>query len=454
MAGAELSLQLAQRGIPIRLFEMKRVRPTPAQVSHDMAELVCSNSFRADQMENAVGAIKAEMRMVGSWLMSVADRCSVPAGGALAVDRHRFSAMVTELLTRHPLIEVREEEVTELVGPDAPETVVATGPLTSPALSESIRRATGSDKLYFYDAIAPIVSAESIDRDIVFEASRWNKGTADYLNCPMNEQQYSEFIAAVCAAEKVHPRDFEEERFFEGCLPIEVLASRGKDALRFGCMKPVGLDDPRTGRWPHAVVQLRAETRSRSAFNLVGFQTRMKWGAQRQVFRMIPGLEAAEFLRFGSIHRNTYLDAPRLLDYGLRLRSQPNLRFAGQITGVEGYVESTACGLNLALMMLGERAGLEVMPPETSTLGALHRHILGQERDDGAHVPSNIHWGMVPPLPGRHRKSERKRMLGERAIRDASAWWTDLEPRLPPLTHPIGLPADAPHRGDAFPAMS
>jgi methylenetetrahydrofolate--tRNA-(uracil-5-)-methyltransferase len=437
LAGAELALQLAQRGIPVRLLEMKRHSRTPAQVSDHLAELVCSNSFRAASTDNAVGAIKEEMRRLGSVLMRVADRCAVPAGGALAVDRERFAGRVTELLCSHPCIEVEDRELTELPAADAPTTVIATGPLTSSRLSESIRAATGADKLYFYDAIAPIVAADSVDRAVVFEASRWGKGTADYLNCPLDRDQYHRFVGAVLEAEKVTTKDFEEERFFEGCLPIEVMAARGPDTLRFGCMKPVGLDDPRTGRWAHAVVQLRAENREKTAYNLVGFQTRMKWGAQREVFRSIPGLEGAEFLRFGSIHRNTYLDSPRLLDEGLRLRTQPNLRFAGQITGVEGYVESMACGLNLALSLLAERSGHSAVPPATSTLGALHRHILGWERVHDQHTPSNVHWGMVPRLEGRYPKAERKRRMGDRAVADAEAWFAQLSTVLPPVVHPV-----------------
>jgi methylenetetrahydrofolate--tRNA-(uracil-5-)-methyltransferase len=433
LAGSELALQLAKRGVPVRIFEKKRRAPTPAQVSKDFAELVCSNSFRAASLDNAVGAIKEEMRVLGSEIMEVADACAVPAGGALAVDRERFAAEITRRLHFQPNIEIVEEEVTSL--PESGETVVATGPLTGEALSRAIARATGAEKMYFYDAIAPIIAADSVDRDLVFEASRWGKGTADYLNCPMDEAAYQGFLEAVRAAEKVTPRDFEEERFFEGCLPIEVMAARGPETLRYGCMKPVGLDDPRTGRWPHAVVQLRAENAEETAYNMVGFQTRMKWGAQKEVFRQIPGLHSAEFLRFGSIHRNTYIDSPSLLDEGLRLKSAPHLRFAGQITGVEGYVESTACGLNLAMIMLGERAGLpSSLPPPESALGALHRHVLGADRIDDRHVPSNVHWGMVPRLKVRAKKAERKRMMGERAIAACRAWWTARGPLLAPGT--------------------
>ncbi|HJL41177.1 MAG TPA: methylenetetrahydrofolate--tRNA-(uracil(54)-C(5))-methyltransferase (FADH(2)-oxidizing) TrmFO [Myxococcales bacterium LLY-WYZ-16_1] len=435
LAGAELSLQLARRGIPVRLFEMKPHRRTPAQVSDGYAELVCSNSFRANSIENAVGAIKEEMRIAGSVLMQIADECAVPAGGALAVDRERFSAEVTRVLEAEPDIEVYNREVTELPSSEeVADVVVATGPLTSPTLSESIRMAAGgAEKLYFYDAIAPIVAADSIDESVVFRASRYGKGEgADYLNCPLDAEDYARFIADLDAAEKVTPRAFEEAKYFEGCLPIEVMAARGPDTLRFGCMKPVGLDDPRTGRRPHAVVQLRAENREGTAYNLVGFQTRLKWSAQKEVFRRIPGLENAEFLRFGSIHRNTYLDAPRLLDRANRLKGVPHVRFAGQITGVEGYVESTASGLLLGLRMAAERLGIEfVEPPAASAMGALHRHVRGEDRlERDPHVPSNVHWGMVPALPGRVPKKERKRRYGERAVEEFGSWWRGL-----PLTN-------------------
>ncbi|MCB9645749.1 MAG: methylenetetrahydrofolate--tRNA-(uracil(54)-C(5))-methyltransferase (FADH(2)-oxidizing) TrmFO [Deltaproteobacteria bacterium] len=431
LAGCEAALQLAGRGIPVRLFEMKPTQRTEAQVSDTLAELVCSNSFRGAGLESAVGAIKVELRAAGSRLMAIADQTQVPAGGALAVDRERFSAAVTAEVEGHPLIEVVHAAVDAVPGPDASdEVIIATGPLTATALAADIQaRCGGAERLYFYDAIAPIVDAESIDTSIAFAASRYGKGEGDdYLNCPMDRETYERFVAAVLAAEKVTPRAFEEAKYFEGCLPIEVMAERGQDTLRYGCMKPVGLPDPSTGKIPWAVVQLRPENRDRTAYNMVGFQTRMKWGPQAEVLRMIPGLERAEFLRMGSIHRNTYLDSPRLLDAQLRLQSDPHISFAGQITGVEGYVESTACGFLVGLMVAARRMGTTLpLPPSTSTLGALREHVLGLNMPEGTekhgHVPSNIHWGLLPALPGRVPKKERKRRYGERAVADAAAWW-------------------------------
>jgi len=430
LAGTEAALQLADRGVEVDLHEMKPSKRTPAQVADGFAELVCSNSFRGAALENAVGAIKEEMRRVGGRLIRIGDACAVPAGGALAVDRDRFSAEVTRVVQAHPKIRVMPGEVTDLPPPeDEVETIVATGPLTSDALATAIRQAcSGHDRLYFYDAIAPIVAADSIDESIAFRASRYGKGDGDdYVNCPLDRDQYEAFVSQLLESDRVTPRPFEEDRFFEGCLPIEVMAGRGRETLRFGCMKPVGLDDPRTGRWPHAVVQLRAENRERTSYNLVGFQTRLKWGPQKDLIRSIPGLENAEVLRFGSIHRNTYLDAPTLLDESFRLKGRPNLSFAGQITGVEGYVESMACGLLVALMIADRLQGRDFRPPpETTTLGALYRHVLGLDRaagEDRGHVPSNVHWGMVAPLPGRVPKREKKTKLGERAVRDIEAWW-------------------------------
>ena len=437
LAGCEVTLQLAERGIPVRLFEMKPHQRTPAQVADDYAELVCSNSFRSASLENAVGVIKEEMRRAGGHLIRLADETKVPAGDALAVDRKIFGARVTERVRRHPNVEVVERALEHLPSPEeAEDVVIATGPLTAPALAEAIAAEVGdASKLYFYDAIAPIVAADSIDTTIAYRASRYGKGDgADYLNCPLDRAQYAAFLEAVIAAEKVVPHAFEEAKYFEGCLPIEVMAERGPETLRFGCMKPVGLDDPRTGRWPYAVVQLRPEDVDHAAYNLVGFQTRMKWGDQLRVFRMIPGLQDAEFLRMGQIHRNTYLDAPAVLDAELRLRSRPNVRFAGQITGVEGYVESIASGLLVGWMVAARRLGRDfTLPPVTTTLGALHAHTLGTRRalEEGKaakHLPSNIHWGLLPPLAeppaGKKRdgKRDRKRLYGERALADLDAW--------------------------------
>jgi methylenetetrahydrofolate--tRNA-(uracil-5-)-methyltransferase len=432
LAGCEAALQLAARGIEVRLFEMKPSKRTPAQVSDHYAELVCSNSFRGAGLDSAVGVIKEEMRRIGGRLIRFADEAKVPAGGALAVDRDRFSALVTEAVKREPKIEIVSKEITVLPAEgEVEDLVIATGPLTSPELARSLEALCGGrERLYFYDAIAPIVSADSIDMGPVFRASRYDKGDGDdYLNCPMDRAGYEAFIDAVLAAEKVGSHDFEEARYFEGCLPIEVMAERGRDTLRFGPMKPVGLRDPKTGKEAHAVVQLRAENLDRTAYNLVGFQTRMKWGPQAEVFRMIPGLESAEFLRMGSVHRNTYVDSPALLDEELRLKTSRNVRFAGQITGVEGYVESTACGLLVALMIASRRlrGRALVVPPKTTALGALYGHVLGLDRTPGAqkagHVPSNIHWGLCPALDGRAAKRDRKRIYGERALNDLDAWW-------------------------------
>ncbi len=434
LAGAEVALQLGDRGIDVVLHEMKPAKRTPAQVSDHLAELVCSNSFRSSSLENAVGLIKEEMRILGGRLIRIADAHRVPAGDALAVDRELFARAVTAAIEEHPRIRVAHEEVTSV--PEAVDVVIATGPLTSPPLAEAIGQRCG-DALYFYDAIAPIVSAESIDFDIAFEASRYGKGgSADYVNLPMDRATYERFVASVNAAEKLPLHEFEEARFFEGCLPIEVMAERGIDTLRYGCMKPVGLVDPRTDEEPWAVVQLRSENVDRTAFNLVGFQTRMKWGAQAEVLRTIPGLGNAEFLRMGQVHRNTYIDSPSLLDEELRLKSDPRIRFAGQITGVEGYVESTACGLLVGLMVAARRLGREVpLPPPESALGSLHAHVLGLRRSEGAkkagHVPSNIHFGLFPPIVGRAKKRDRKRLYSERAIPLVSKWSLELEGVLP-----------------------
>lgn len=430
LAGCEVALQLARREIPVRLFEMKPSLRTPAQTSDDYAELVCSNSFRAADLENAVGVIKEEMRRAGGALIRFADAHAVPAGGALAVDRERFSQAVTEAVRTHPFIEVVEGEMTRLPDPgEAEDVVVATGPLTSAPLAEEIARVTGQPtSLYFYDSIAPIVAADSIDLEVAFRASRYGKGDGDdYLNCPLSESEYARFLEGVLSAEKVVPRAFEAPKYFEGCLPLEVVAERGPDTLRFGCMKPVGLVDRRTGQAPYAVVQLRAENRDRTAYNLVGFQTRMKWGEQARMFRLIPGLQNAEFLRFGSVHRNTYLDSPVLLDAEFRLKRRPDIVFAGQITGVEGYVESMASGFLVGRMIAARCRGVRLpRPPKTTTLGALLTHVLGEDRTPGAvkqgHVPSNIHWGHCPPLGRRAPKRDRRRLMAERALEDLGRW--------------------------------
>lgn len=432
LAGCEVALQLASRDIPVRLFEMKPKVRTPAQVSDELAELVCSNSFRGAGIENAVGAIKEEMRAVGGALIRIADATQLPAGGALAVDRDAFSEAVGTKIRQHPLIELVHQELTELPTPDeAPAVVLASGPLTSPGLSKCIEELCGGrEHLYFYDAIAPIISADSIDMNVAFRGSRYGKGQGDeYLNLPLDEAAYIQFVEGLIQAEKVVPKDFEEERYFEGCLPIEVMAARGLETLRFGCMKPVGLPDPKTGKEAHAVVQLRPENPDHTAYNMVGFQTRMKWGEQKKLFTSLPAMKEAEFLRMGSIHRNTYIDSPSVLNESLQLRSRPQIHFAGQITGVEGYVESIACGLLVGLMLAARISGRPfTLPPQESTLGALHAHILGLNKVEGdgkkhPHVPSNIHWGLVPSLKVRAKKRDRKRMMGERAVEQCQTWW-------------------------------
>jgi methylenetetrahydrofolate--tRNA-(uracil-5-)-methyltransferase len=424
LAGCEAALQLASRGIRVTLLEQKPVSRTPAQSSDKLCELVCSNSFRGAALSNAVGLLKEEMRRLGSFVMKAADRTRVPAGGALAVDRERFSEQMTAWVRENPLIEVRPG-VVEAIPSERP-TIIATGPLTGDALAKAIEARVGVGALAYYDAIAPIVSAESIDMDKVFRASRWGKGEGEadqqaYLNCPMTEAEYKAFVAAVRAARKVEPKAFEEVRYFEGCLPIEVMAERGEQTLAFGPMKPVGLTDPRTGRWPHAVVQLRQEDEAGTAYNLVGFQTRMAWGEQDRIFRMIPGLENAEFYRYGAVHRNTFLNAPKLLTQTLELKDEPGLYFAGQITGVEGYVESAASGLLCSLFVADRLFGREtVLPPESTAHRGLLTH-LSRHPDD--YQPSNITFSHLAPYEGtRLKKRAKYEVMAERALRDLVEW--------------------------------
>ena len=424
LAGTECAWQLAERGVSVRLVEQKPASRTPAQHSDHMAELVCSNSFRGAALHNAVGQLKEEMRRARSLAMEVGEVHRVPAGGAFAVDREQFSAEITRRMHAHPLIEVVNEVVDRI--PDGRPAVIATGPLTSGGLADELARAIGAEHLAYYDAIAPIVSADSIDFDKAFRASRYDKGgDAAYVNCPLDERQYQEFVQAVLDAEKVTPRDFENVRYFEGCLPIEVLASRGSKTLSFGCMKPVGLTDPRTGRWPHAVVQLRQEDEAGTAFNMVGFQTRMKWPEQKRVFRMIPGLENAEFERFGSVHRNTFVDSPKVLDDDLALLGKPGVYLAGQICGVEGYVESAACGMLVAIKLAHELRGLpSSFPPRTTMLGAMVGHLRDPSDD---FQPSNVMWSMVPPVEGRRmNKRARRDVQSARALQDLEAWLHDV----------------------------
>jgi methylenetetrahydrofolate--tRNA-(uracil-5-)-methyltransferase len=423
LAGSECAFQLAERGVDVLLYEQKPLARTPAQKSDGLAELVCSNSFRGADLANAVGLLKEEMRRAGSLVMAAADEARVPAGGALAVDRDVFSRVVTERVHAHPRIRV-EARVVERI-PDARPVVVATGPLTGDALAADIARAVGAEHLAYYDAIAPVVEADSIDWDRVFRASRYGKGGDDaYVNCPLDEAQYKAFVGAVRDAEKVEAHAFEEARYFEGCLPLEVMAERGELTLAYGPMKPVGLTDPRTGKRPFAVVQLRMEDAAGTAYNLVGFQTRMKWPEQTRVFRMIPGLEQAEFVRLGSVHRNTFVDAPRALDDRLALRARPGVHLAGQVTGVEGYVESAAIGLVLGAVLATDA----LMPPATTALGALATHLRTPRED---FQPSNVVWSMFPPLDGpapkkRGKRADRKRArheaMAERALRDLEPW--------------------------------
>lgn len=424
LAGSEAALQLAGLGISVRLFEQKPSARTPAQSSDQFCELVCSNSLRGASVTNAVGLLKEEMRRLGSHVIAAADACKVPAGGALAVDRERFSATVTEALRGHPLIEIVSQRVDAL--PSERPLIVATGPLTGDELAGDITRLIGAGELAYYDAIAPIVSADSIDWDIVYEASRYDKGDTEeerraYANCPMDQAQYDAFVRAVLDAQKVQPKSFEDVRYFEGCLPIEVMAERGQKTLSFGPMKPVGLRDPRTGKLPAAVVQLRKEDEAGTAYNLVGFQTRMTWPEQARVLRMIPGLENAEFVRFGAVHRNTFLNAPRCLDETFQLRDQPGLYFAGQITGTEGYVESAAGGLLVSHFVAERLAGREpVLPPLTTALRGLITHT---QRPNPDYQPSNITFSHIAPWTGqRLHKRAKYAAMSERALTDLRLW--------------------------------
>ncbi|MBW3552787.1 MAG: methylenetetrahydrofolate--tRNA-(uracil(54)-C(5))-methyltransferase (FADH(2)-oxidizing) TrmFO [Gemmatimonadetes bacterium] len=420
LAGCEAAWQLAERGHRVSLVEMRPVRSTPAHQTEGLAELVCTNSFKTEDTSNAHGLLKAEMRALGSVLLSAADEARVPAGAALAVDRDVFSRRMTDIMETHPRISLERREVTGL--PSGP-AVIATGPLTSDALATQIRALLGDEGLAFYDSIAPIVSAESVDMEIAWLASRYGKGEGDdYLNCPMNREQYHAFLTELRKADVYPGHDWENIPYFEGCLPIEVMAERGDDTLRFGPMKPVGLPDPRTGHDVFAVVQLRREDRTGQMWNMVGFQTRLRTGEQRRVFRMIPGLENAEFLRTGSIHRNTYLNFPERLSAHGGAPGRPDLVFAGQLTGVEGYTESAAsgilAGINLDRVVRGEEPAV---PPPTTMIGALYRYL--READPGKFQPMNSNFGLVDPLEERiRRKSEKRERLAERALTDLGSW--------------------------------
>ena len=423
LAGCEAAWQLAERGHRVNLLEMRPVKSTPAHQTEGLAELVCTNSFKSEDTTNAHGLLKAEMRALGSILLTSADASKVPAGTALAVDREIFSRRMTAAMEDHPRITLERREVTTL--PDGP-AVMATGPLTSETLTAEIQALLGDQGLAFYDSIAPILSADSVNMDVAWLASRWDKGVGDdYLNCPMTEEQYDRFIAELRAADVYPGHDWENIPYFEGCLPIEVMAERGSETLRFGPMRPIGLPDPRTGETPHAVVQLRREDRRGQMWNMVGFQTRLRTGEQRRIFRMIPGLEEAEFFRMGSIHRNTYLNFPgRLGTYGAT-PSRPDLIFAGQLTGVEGYTESAAsgvlAGINLARLVDGREP---VVPPPTTMIGGLYRYLA--EADPDAFQPMNSNFGLVDPLEERIRKKREKRQkTAERAQRHFADWMAE-----------------------------
>lgn len=423
LAGSEAAWQIASRGIKVKLYEMRPVRQTPAHHTEKFAELVCSNSLRANTLTNAVGVLKEEMRKLNSVIISSADDCAVPAGGALAVDRHEFAGLVTERVKNHPNVEVITEEVTEI--PDGP-TIIATGPLTSDHLSKALNSLTGEEYLYFYDAAAPIIEVDSINMDKVYLKSRYDKGEAAYLNCPMTEEEFDRFYEALITSETVPLKEFEKEIFFEGCMPVEVMAKRGKKTLLFGPMKPVGLEDPKTGKIPYAVVQLRQDNSAGTLYNIVGFQTHLKWGPQKELIQLIPGLENAEVVRFGVMHRNTFLNSPKLLKDTYQLKERDDLFFAGQMTGVEGYVESAASGLiagiNAAKLVKGEE--LAVFPRETA-IGSMAYYITTANPDN--FQPMNANFGLLPPLETRIKnKQERNTAIAERALETIQNFITNL----------------------------
>ena len=420
LAGCEAAWQLAKRGIKVKLYEMRPLKMTPAHHTDKFAELVCSNSLRSNMLENAVGLLKEEMRRLGSIIMECADSCSVPAGGALAVDREGFSKLVTDMISNNPMIEIIREELLEI--PLDENIIIASGPLTSESLTESISRLTESDHLYFYDAAAPIVSVESLDMNKVYRASRYGKGEADYLNCPMNEEQYTNFWNELVNAEIVPLKRFEKEKIFEGCMPVETMAKRGIQTLLFGPLKPVGLEDPKTGKEQHAVVQLRQDNIEGTLFNLVGFQTHLKWGEQKRVFSMIPGLENAEFVRYGVMHRNTFINSPKLLKPTLEMIKISNIMFAGQMTGVEGYIESASSGLVAGINMYRKMVGiLPIVFSSKTAHGALCRYITDATNKN--FQPMNVNFGIFPSLPipeGQKKlklkKADKYRLYADRAL--------------------------------------
>ncbi len=421
LAGSEAAWQIAERGLNVTLYEMRPCRMTPAHVSDRLAELVCSNSLGSDLPDRASGLLKDELRALDSLILACADETRVPAGGALAVDRERFATAVTRRITDHPRIQFLREEVTTI--PDGP-AVIATGPLTSDTLAAQIAALTGEDHLYFYDALAPIVSADSIDMSVAFRASRYDKGDADYINCPMTEEAYYRFVDALTAAERIPLRDFEREpdRFFEGCLAVEVMAERGRDTLAYGPLRPVGLTDPRTGRRPYAVLQLRQDNLAGTLYNIVGFQTNLRYSEQERVFRLIPGLQQAEFVRYGQMHRNTFINAPLLLDATMEFRARPGLFFAGQITGVEGYVGSVGsgwvAGVNVARRALDQAP---VVLPPTTMLGGLCHYV--SHAEPGSFQPMKANFGLMPPLsPPVRNKRKRYQAYARRALTDLRAY--------------------------------
>jgi len=420
LAGSEAAWQCARRAVPVDLYEMRPVRSTPAHQTADFAELVCSNSLKSESENTAPWLLKEEMRLSGSLLIEIARECAVPAGHALAVDRMQFSARVTEVISREPLIRIRREEATQ-VGEDEI-TIIATGPLTSDALSQEIARLSGSSHLYFYDSISPIVEADSIDMAKVYLAARYDKGSPDYINCPMSKEDYDRFYDALVSAESVDAKDWEKLNYFESCLPIEEIARRGRDTLRFGPMKPVGLNNPQTGKMPYAVVQLRQENLRADSYNLVGFQNHLKFGAQAQVLKLIPGLENARFLRFGQIHRNTYINSPALLTSTLQMKEHPAILFAGQICGVEGYVESIATGMLTGIFASQLVAGeTPVAPPRATAMGSLIHYIT--HADPRKFQPANITFDLLPPLERKIRdRQQRHRMQCEVALRELEQW--------------------------------
>ena len=426
LAGSEAAWQCARQGVAVDLFEMRPVRSTPAHQTADFAELVCSNSLKSESENTAPWLLKEEMRRAGSLLLEIARQCAVPAGHALAVDRAGFAAKVTQAISREPLINIRREEVTHI--DEAQLTIIATGPLTSDALSQEVARLSGASHLYFYDSISPIVEADSIDMEKVYLAARYDKGTADYINCPMSRDDYESFYDALVAAEAVEAHDWEKLNYFEGCLPIEEIARRGRDTLRFGPMKPVGLKNPRTGQMPYAVVQLRQENLRADSYNLVGFQNHLKFGEQARVLRLIPGLENARFLRYGQIHRNTYINAPTLLQETLQMKQHPQVLFAGQICGVEGYTESIATGLMAGLHAAALAAKAQPAPPPRATaFGSLTHYIT--HADPNKFQPANITFDLLPPLVQKIRdRQERHRQQCQLALQGFDGWLEKAKP--------------------------